>query len=623
MKRAGPDGFTLLELSVVLLIIAIVTGMAVQSGISVVATARLTATQNKISAIESALMAYRNINDRLPCPASLTIAANTANYGIEAANPGTCSGGTPTANFSAAGVTNTGATGVEGAVPTVTLGLPNDFMYDGWGNRIRYAVDIDMTTAGAFSGQGLGCGAQGAITVKDGNGNSRSTGAIYALISQGPNAHGAYSQTGTIYNAGVSSAHELINCHCTNSGVAGTYAPTYVQKFPAYDSGHSADAAYYFDDVVTYKERWQLASDLDTLNAGCLPQYLAVSGSANYPTLFYVNRGTVTQLPPPATHSTWNWNDSSVDFTPDNKTLAWSGSMLNSECCGPALTTAGILYSVAPTGLTYSANNIAAHESDTRLRISPDGTYMAVAGCTDTGSGTCINPYIRLYNRDSSPQFSTVTSSRSTSGWAFHWMAWSPDGNTLYGADYANGGQGGSCGVDVYTRSGGTITYSATLSTASAMTNNDLGWTTTVAVHPSGNYLAMGGAGGGAYGPYVIKNPLSNPSKISVAGSGLAIGSSPGVAFSPDGNFLAATPNGNSVAVYAFNPANAPAYFTARTVSGNSCTGSGVVAFSQDSRYLAFVAGSGTCVFKRNGSGTLWTQIFTSNVGGGDVVWSK
>jgi prepilin-type N-terminal cleavage/methylation domain-containing protein len=47
MQRHAVRGFTLLELSIVLVIVAIVTGLSLEMGISVIATSRLTATQQK------------------------------------------------------------------------------------------------------------------------------------------------------------------------------------------------------------------------------------------------------------------------------------------------------------------------------------------------------------------------------------------------------------------------------------------------------------------------------------------------------------------------------------------------------------------------------------------------
>jgi hypothetical protein len=93
-------------------------------------------------------------------------------------------------------------------------------------------VDVSMTAPGAFSSTPAACN-YGAITVKDANGGARTSSAIYALISHGPNGHGAYSQSGGVVNAGSSSADELTNCHCTSAGAYdNAYAPTYVQKFP-------------------------------------------------------------------------------------------------------------------------------------------------------------------------------------------------------------------------------------------------------------------------------------------------------------------------------------------------------------------------------------------------------
>ena len=281
---SGKKGFTLLELSIALVIIAIITGISAYMGTAVIATARLSATQQRMKAIDQALMKYRVANDRLPCPADLTIPQGGANFGIEGATPGACTGGTPSANFSAASTTYTFATAAEGAVPTVTLGLPNDFMVDGWGNRFRYAVDTGMTAPGAFPAMSLGC-AYGAVTVNDANGNGRTQAAIYALISHGANGHGAYTQNGVTLNARSVNASEQTNCHCNASAAPTGYAPVYVQASSSVDSTNALDN---FDDLVTYKERWQMRTDWDDAtacktvyvadSANCRVQYFTITG---------------------------------------------------------------------------------------------------------------------------------------------------------------------------------------------------------------------------------------------------------------------------------------------------------------------------------------------------------
>jgi prepilin-type N-terminal cleavage/methylation domain-containing protein len=106
-------GFTLIELSVVLLIIALIAGSGVVVGKSALESAQLASTYNRLNTIETALLAFRQ-NGRLPCPADGTLAASSSNFGVEAANLGSCTGGTPAANFSAI---VTGSKVVEGVVP--------------------------------------------------------------------------------------------------------------------------------------------------------------------------------------------------------------------------------------------------------------------------------------------------------------------------------------------------------------------------------------------------------------------------------------------------------------------------------------------------------------------------
>src|ERR1035437_2843146 len=173
--------------------------MAITSGIAVVTTARQSATVQKMQAVDQALLLYRNANGRLPCPGDLTKAPGSTDYGLEAGadavssigvGTGVCTGAgmLPKANFTANGVNYISV--AEGAVPVSTLGLANDFMYDGWGNQIRYAGNSNMTSLNAFAliPAPLVCGN---IKVEDVNGSNRSGGptggSIYALISHGTN----------------------------------------------------------------------------------------------------------------------------------------------------------------------------------------------------------------------------------------------------------------------------------------------------------------------------------------------------------------------------------------------------------------------------------------------------
>lgn len=291
---ASRRGFTLVELSVVLAIIATVIGMTVASGYSVISSSRLAATNQKMAAIDQALMAYRIANDRIPCPADLMLKPSSTSYGIEWASCATTTpnsaDGTTNGMFFTQNIASTAYQVAEGGVPTATLGLPNDFMYDGWGSKIRYAVDVNMTYAGSFSGTQVGAlcggitimggGAYPASSYRSNTSTTAYAGAIYALISHGPNQHGGVTANAQVYNAGSNNADELTNCHCTSAGVYWTSSPsytaTYVQTSPyTYNTYALTNSTYNFDDIVTFKERWQMQAPGDTPGTSCPKVYVS------------------------------------------------------------------------------------------------------------------------------------------------------------------------------------------------------------------------------------------------------------------------------------------------------------------------------------------------------------
>lgn len=130
MKRQR--GFTLIELSMVLLVVALLLG-----GLLVPLSAQMDArnTQEslrRLDEVRDALLGYAAAHGRLPCPAR----GDAGDTGIEyPSGGGVC------------------ARPWNGYVPAVTLGLsPTDtqgYLLDGWGNRVRYA--LTTANANAFS----------------------------------------------------------------------------------------------------------------------------------------------------------------------------------------------------------------------------------------------------------------------------------------------------------------------------------------------------------------------------------------------------------------------------------------------------------------------------------------
>src|SRR5262249_3207353 len=128
----------------------------------------------------------------------------------------------------------------------------DEFQVDGWGRKIAYAVWTPITSSNTFQtyGVNLNCGG---ITVKNAGGGTRTLGALYSLISYGPDGHGAYLTSGSRFFSRSTDAGQWTNCHCNATADTG-YSANYVLK----------DSTSTFDDVVRFKERWQLMNSADT-----------------------------------------------------------------------------------------------------------------------------------------------------------------------------------------------------------------------------------------------------------------------------------------------------------------------------------------------------------------------
>lgn len=248
-------GFTLLEMSIVIAILAILAGGGMTMFIASLQRQQMQETVDKMLAIQKALHDYRVAFERLPCPADATASTSSQFYGLEAQNQEDCDG-TPSANF-----LNTDGTDQDpkgGMVPVKTLRLPDDFAVDGWGRRIMYFVSADMTLDNAFITVAAN-DANPRMTINDASGNAKTTLAAYVLLSHGSNGHGAYSRAGGVARINMASANldEQENCDCSVNVVATGLDGVFVQKDPS--QGFLASRNVY-DDVLMFGTR----SDLRT-----------------------------------------------------------------------------------------------------------------------------------------------------------------------------------------------------------------------------------------------------------------------------------------------------------------------------------------------------------------------
>lgn len=127
----GTAGFTLAEMAIALAIFGLLLGGMMVTLSSQAEQRNRSDTTRRLEEARELLIGFAVVNGRLPCPAS------TASNGSEANNGTT---GQCTAAFS-------------GFLPAKAIGFqPTDaagFALDAWGNRIRYAVSINSSVAGA------------------------------------------------------------------------------------------------------------------------------------------------------------------------------------------------------------------------------------------------------------------------------------------------------------------------------------------------------------------------------------------------------------------------------------------------------------------------------------------
>jgi hypothetical protein len=318
-------------------------GMGMISADKVIETTKRSSTESKMDVIEKALADFQAKNNRLPCPATMPVTMGTGDYGVEKQFPA----GDPVCpnHF--------------GAVPVKTLGLPDEYLLDGWGRVFRYVANtqaFDSFSSTPVSIEGIN------NAVVDASGGRRSAMVAYILISHGTNGYGAYLPDGTQLSTTGASVDELQN-----------FNEPYVQK-DVMEGGAA------FDDVVRFKERWQMTSGT-SLYSG--PQFVrATSTSGNFIIAGYkfglsswvgTNNVWGSSLPGvPAGLAIAGATIKSINFTPNNMHLFVYAS--SSPYCfmvrrlGSQF--ANVPGTVVPSCPTYNSGNAVAMSNNGYLAIS-------------------------------------------------------------------------------------------------------------------------------------------------------------------------------------------------------------------------------------------------------------
>lgn len=249
-------GFSIIELSVVLAVIALVAGSALAVGASRIEASRIQTTQERMEFIMKAMEQYVREFNNLPCPADITLAPTHGDFGAGTGTNDTTSGLFCEAeNYEVLPPTGTAPAGlvVAGGVPTATLKIAPVLALDGWNRRFMYVVTQGLTYGTFDDGTGnlTGFGVDttdGMIEIRLSDGGPAvTTEAAVLLISYGTDGYGATGGKGGALTIPETNADIDQRENAEPAAPAGPFDEIFVQKFRTQT----------FDDMVSFRMKWQ------------------------------------------------------------------------------------------------------------------------------------------------------------------------------------------------------------------------------------------------------------------------------------------------------------------------------------------------------------------------------
>ncbi len=217
------SGFTLVEMAMVLLIVALLLGGMLVPLSAQMEQRNISDTQKALSEIKEAIIGYALANGRLPCPASSTSNGVESFAGGGNASNGNCS------NF------------YNGFVPAATLGFTSavdnqgntGFAVDSWSNRIHYAVTSSnsnaFTTTNGMSTVGISSLSPNLLVCSSASTSSSSCSVANSTLTSSPGVPVVIYSTGKNGQYGGTSADEAENPNpnsADNDSVFVSHTPT-------------------------------------------------------------------------------------------------------------------------------------------------------------------------------------------------------------------------------------------------------------------------------------------------------------------------------------------------------------------------------------------------------------
>ncbi len=140
------SGFTLMEIMVVIIVIAVLASVAGPMIGSITDQGRTSATKSKLSSLKSAMLAYQSDVGRLPYYGKPSESRKASAYNAEKVLSYDCADENvlTSENYGTDSSNNFGITNYSRKWKGPYMDSePSDFMYDSWGNQIYYVAEVD------------------------------------------------------------------------------------------------------------------------------------------------------------------------------------------------------------------------------------------------------------------------------------------------------------------------------------------------------------------------------------------------------------------------------------------------------------------------------------------------
>jgi type II secretory pathway pseudopilin PulG len=235
-------GFTLIEMTVAIFVIALLLGSLLIPLTTQVEQRQVSDMEKTLSEIKDVMLGFAVANGYLPCP-------DTDADGLE--------------NVAGTGQCSTVAGGIAaGRLPHGTLGLTNS---DVWGNRLTYVINEQFARRSPATTFSLTTGGSDVrICTSQACTTTLSTTAVAAVISHGRNGYGATGLVSGLVNSCPTPPAHPNGCSADEQDNFGTDADIVSRVRTA-----AGAAAGEFDDIVAWLPRYALINRM--IAAGRLP----------------------------------------------------------------------------------------------------------------------------------------------------------------------------------------------------------------------------------------------------------------------------------------------------------------------------------------------------------------